>query len=332
MNDHRWYLVQAHGIAVDLFVPPAAADGLRRRCAPWADIVPVTGPTGAPRVVTGAQAGDALSDDYQEQEGDGALRQVRFDQATRTIWVPDEAERWHHLQLLRAVRNLLRWQALEGGWPCLHGGLVELDGAGLLVAGRKRSGKTSTVLTAVGLLGAGFVSNDDVTVRPEDGGWTGVGWPRSVNVRSDAAVTLSAAVPALKQLRENSTHPRMEYTPPDSAHFTVYPEDICRVLGAPARPAVRVTALVLPVFAETPAAELTRLDPDTAEQHLVEHVDRIATDHDHYLSGWFSPLDDDGVRRHAQRLARELPCYRLVHHLDAAEDTAAALGDLARRG
>ncbi|NUP41198.1 MAG: hypothetical protein HOY76_30300 [Streptomyces sp.] len=335
MTERNWYSATSHGYRVGMLLTPAAARLLAERGRPWmrVDRCADAPAPGTPLVVTGpADAARLMTEKYSEQEGDGALREVLLNSAHRAVWVGEQdSPAWHVLQTLRTARNLLRWQALEEGRPCLHGALVEIGGAGIVLAGGKRSGKTSTTLAALGVLGCGFVSNDDVTLVEDAAGsgrWTGVGWPRSVNVRTDALAELARSVPALARLREQSTHPRMEYTKPESASFTVYPEDICRTLAVESRPSAPVKALVLPRFASDVRPALTRLGSDEAAERLYENVDRVATDHDGYLREWFTELDDAAARRHARDLARDIPCYELVQNLATAPESARLLAEL----
>ena len=337
MTELNWYIATGHGYRVRMLLTPAVAHAVSERGSPWIHVEPCAkeAESGIPLVVTGPpEVARLMTEKYSEQEGEGALREVLLNRDHQAVWVPQQdSMAWHELQVLRTARNLLRWQALEDGRPCLHGGLVEIDGAGIVVMGRKRSGKTSTVLAALGIRGCGFVSNDDVTLLEDPGGsgeWTGVGWPRSVNVRTDAAALLAKAIPALGRLREDSTHPRMEYIKPGSPSFTVYPEDICRVLNVQPRPSVSISALVLPRFTQDVRPTLTQLGVSEAAFRLYEHIDRVATDHDGYLREWFSELDDAAAHRHAQHLAHDIPCYELVQNLASAPKSVELLAGIAR--
>ena len=340
MSDTQWYLVTGHGYQVGLLADRAVADAIAERGRPWIRVAPADGPPGsdAPRVLTGPLDGPHAGwERFSEQETNGQLRELLADRATRSVWVPAQhSQPWYALQVLRTIRNLLRWQALAAGCPCLHAGLIEIDGVGILVAGHKRAGKTSTVLAALSVLHCGFVSNDDATLREGDDSaehptrWTGLGWPRSVNIRPDTLSVLAEIAPAIGQLREISTHPRMDYSKADAASFTVYPDDICELLDVQRRPLAPVAAIVLPRFADTSEPVLTRLATDTATEMISQNIDRRATDHDGYLREWFGELDETRARGHAARLAKDLECYELTQSLAAAAVSAELLADLAR--
>jgi hypothetical protein len=328
------YEVEAHGYQVRLHAAPWLVQRLTALASPWLDIRPVPSSAvnlqdGLPLVVA-AEAGCPTGlPSWEASEDDEPLRRLCIDTAAKTIHVVVEDPDWATLQTLRTLRNLLRWRALSSDGVCVHGAMVCIAGRGIAVLGRKKAGKTTTALVLMALHGAGFVSNDDLTLLPTATGWCGVGWPRSVNIRQDAVDRLAGICPELGGLRAASTHPAASA---DAAgeDFSIPPLDLCRALGVTAVAGAPLSAIVLPRFADGAGASLARLDPAVAAELLVENVDSVATDHDEYLLDWFTPSTPQELCKHAENLAATIPCYTLRQDMADMRVGAAVIVDLAR--
>lgn len=330
------FVARAYGQDVALHVPVEVAVQVAWLAEPWIEVRPDSGGGGDRSTVVLAgnppPGADALRQSSAPLEGEPP-RRLLVDDAERCVTVVERDPQWQVLQVLRAVRNLLRWSFLASGKPCLHAGVVDLGGAGVVVVGGKRAGKTSTVLALLGLGGA-FVANDDAGLIDDGGGWLAVGWPRSVNVRTDAHAVL-ATNPRLRRLRalpERSTHPSEAHRPLAGASlpdFTVLPHDLCSLLGVETRARVPVQAIVLPRFADGLEPVLRRLPDGEAAAALVPHVDRVATDHDGILHGWFRARTSAEAEVTAERLAASIPCYRLTQTLGTAAAAAELVMEIA---
>jgi hypothetical protein len=258
----------------------------------------------------------------------------------RVLWVHDGrravalaagSDGWAGQQLLRSVRHLLRWQAYAAGDLLLHGGLVRLDGRGVAFVGGKRSGKTSSILSALLTGAAEFVSNDDLTVgATADVPLSGYGSPRTVNVRTDALLALAATHPRLGALLTGPDHPTNGYAgrhrtdealrDPGGAVLPgsvwVRAAELAAAVGCPLAAECPVDVLVLPSFDDTVGGPaLTRLDRAAAAEALAPHVEREGTKYDPFLAAWFPHTDAARRRALLDRLLDEVPCYRLTQQL-----------------
>lgn len=276
-------------------------------------------------------------------------RQVTISSAyepDRVLWVDDRhravavvggASAWRVQQVLRSVRHLLRWQAYAAGDLLLHGGLVTLGGRGVAFVGGKRSGKTSSILSALLRGGADFVSNDDLAVvEAVGGGLTGYGSPRTVNVRTDSLLALAGAYPPLAGLLSGTSHPtnafegrhrtaeahRAASGPTLPGSLWVRATELAQVAGCALHADGPVDAVVFPGFQDSDAGPvLTRLDSDSAAATLTEHIETQGTKYDPFLADWFPTTD--AVRRQwlVDRLVGELPCYRLTQDMRRLGDS-----------
>ena len=92
--------------------------------------------------------------------------------------------------LIRLSRDALRNLAYDRMYY-LHGAFVVYNDYGICILGKKRSGKTTSVLNILSKgIGTSFISNDDVSIAYENGEWIAYGWPRSLSVRKDSITAL----------------------------------------------------------------------------------------------------------------------------------------------
>ncbi|GAA5084270.1 hypothetical protein HNP84_001988 [Thermocatellispora tengchongensis] len=283
-----------------------------------------------------------LSSDYEPD------RVLWVHDGRRAVWVSSGSPKWRTQQVLRSVRHMLRWQAYQAGDLLLHGGLVSLRGRGVAFVGGKRSGKTSSILSALVHGGAGFVSNDDLAlVESPGGGLTGYGSPRTVNIRTDSLLTLAESNIRLTRLLSSGDHPTNTFA---GKHRTteslattsgdvlpgslwVRPAELAEVTGCVLIDEHAVDALVFPAFdSSATAPALTRLGGETARAMLDEHIELQGTKYDPFLADWFPGTDLARRQRLVDRLVATVRCYRLTQSMGAlAASTAALLDELAAR-
>ncbi|AZD61002.1 hypothetical protein C4K18_3029 [Pseudomonas chlororaphis subsp. aurantiaca] len=164
------YLVERLGILLDPFVsiearePPPACWTLQ-----W---------------VTPALA-DASSE-YQVFSGEGEPRQqVSVDHPTKRICLTCDDETFAPLLVARIVSHLLRIENLAAGHQFMHAAAIATRAGSVILAGDKKSGKTTLAMAMMRRFGVGFISNDNVSVKYESGHWSCQGWPRSLRIRTD---------------------------------------------------------------------------------------------------------------------------------------------------
>ncbi len=278
----------------------------------------------------------ALSSEYEPD------RVLWVDDRRRQVAVVGEPSAWRTQQLLRSVRHMLRWQAYARGDLFLHGGLVRAAGTGIAFLGHKRSGKTSSMLSALLHAGADLVSNDDVVITDPPGGLTGYGSPRSINIRTDSLLALAESVPAIAGLISGSSHPTNGFR---GRHHTldaittgtgaVLPgsvwvrcAELSRATGCRLLPDQRIGAVVLPRFDDAPdGPRLTPLDRDAALRGLLDNVEQTATKYDPFLADWFPDTDRARRERLIERLVDETPFHHLTQDMNRLAEATALMMD-----
>lgn len=348
MSRVRQVVASARGTTVHVSGPAEIIADLARLSSPYITIAAADGPVVAPhvRVRDVPPAGDSWQRVVLESEYEPD-RVLWVDNARRQVTLVSEDGGWTVQQCLRSLRYLLRWQAYERGDLFLHGGLVRAGGAGIAFLGKKRSGKTSSILSALVNGGADFVSNDDIVLTDANGlatALTGYGSPRTVNVRTDVLLELARSAPALSVMLSNMSHPTnaffgrhqtLEAIEGDAGtrlpgSVWVRCVELARVTGRPLLPECPVDMVVLPQFdSAVDGPIITRLSSEEAYHALSEHVEPYATKYDSYLAAWFPQTDVGRRTRLVQRLADHTPCYRLTQDMRRLADGTAALLDAA---
>ncbi|WP_328886477.1 hypothetical protein [Streptomyces sp. NBC_00316] len=344
MSGDRQVVASAYGASVHVSAPAGVIAGLTQLISPYIDVAPADGPVHAPhvRVCDSPPSQDVWRRMVLESEYEPD-RVVWVDDTRRRMALANEDEGWTVQQLLRSVRYLLRWQAYERGDLFLHGGLVRAENTGIAFLGHKRSGKTSSILSALLNGGADFVSNDDLVLTDADGdagALTGYGSPRTVNVRTDALLALARDTPALLSLLSDTSHPTNAFPGRHHTRDAIHSDtgdrlpgsvwvrcaELAHVTGRSLLPESRVDMVVLPGFdSATDGPDMTRLTPQEAYQALSEHVEDNATKYDPYLAAWFPATHADRRTRLLRRLADRTPCYRLTQDMGRLADATSLL-------
>jgi hypothetical protein len=230
-------------------------------------------------------------------------RLVRLVAAPRSRYLPVHAA--------RVVRTLLRLATAEADSVGIfvHAGMFSRGGHGLAILGGKRSGKTSTVLAGVAS-GADFVSNDDLYVHPGAGGLVGVGWPRSVSVRTDTLSALGLRLP------EQTAHPANSLfdTYRDDAKL-LFPFEIADLFGSALVPSAAVVGLVFPRFGTAPEVVLQRLTPAEASSRIKDNLLYPPVKGESLETHFTYPCSGELAER-ADRIAAVVPAYELRQSLE----------------
>jgi hypothetical protein len=349
VNDERSVAVVQSGLEVRLVAPGEVVSDVSRTMRPFVTVRPAGGNPGAVPVVEvhdGQPSGSGWRRVVTPSEYEPD-RVVWADDRHRRIAVVGKPSDWLTLQVVRSIRYLLRWQAYARGDLLLHGGLVEAAGFGIVFAGGKRSGKTSSVLSLLAEGASAFVSNDDITISDTAGGLFGYGSPRTVKVRTDALLALLRSVPALGGLLSGLSHPTNAYA---GRHHTVEAvaigtaktmpgslwvrcAELAAVTGCVLRAEAPVHAVVFPSFdaaVRDPAIRL--LSGDTALAALSANVESQATKYDDYLPAWFPETNRARREQLTTRLLREVPCFALTQRMDDLPRASRALLDAVGAG
>lgn len=98
-------------------------------------------------------------------------------------------DNWRHHIVIRVVRDMYRIYLIQNGGVPLHGGMIEKDGIGIAVLGRKKTGKTTTLLSMMDS-STNFIANDDLIISYYDD-IKGHGSTRTISIRKDTLKYIS---------------------------------------------------------------------------------------------------------------------------------------------
>lgn len=157
------------------------------------------------------------------------------------------------IMLMRVVRELATLQALHRGDLSVHAAALVHHGRAIVIAGARRSGKSSMLLGFLRNGQARYLSNDRVLLDGSAGTPIVYGMPTVANVRADSLAYLpSLAVPAIDAWQRfyltteecASRSPLIE--PTRRALPPMNTTQICRWLGVPAQVSAPLGLLVFP--------------------------------------------------------------------------------------
>jgi hypothetical protein len=232
----------------------------------------------------------------------------------------------------RLVRQAMTAQLLDHEAVYAHAAALVHADHGLLIAGPKGAGKTTTLLSALRLLGGDFVTNDRLLLRPGTGGSVGYAWP--MHLRATASTL--RAVPGMNQFL-----PAEQQNPPTgpampTGKIAIEPAELQVVL-----PNVRILGEVRPTLMLWPYRSDRDLPPEPVPPDEVRDVlvrtqffmhDPVTSTTSH-RNHWLLPPDHDraatALARVADQVARTVPCARIpvTDYPAALADQVAALLD-----
>jgi hypothetical protein len=222
--------------------------------------------------------------------------------------------------LMRAVREWAMHHAFRRGRGFLHAAAVVRDGKALLLAGPKRSGKTS-LLTAIlqARTDVAYLANDRVMVSRLDAGVVCRGMPSIVSVRPGSLEFLPGVEPRLRASACGHTSRSLETTTPVTladGRYALSPAQFRRVVDARPVAEAGLAAIVFPrVRPEEATLSVRPLSAQEATQRLAEAVFGLAA------AGGPSAIFDvagpgnypdlESVLAKAARLANDVPCLEV---------------------
>ncbi|MEC3978924.1 hypothetical protein [Amycolatopsis sp. H20-H5] len=288
--------------------------------------------TGVPVDQAGADALFADADDHDI--GPNLQAQSIGVPGGRAFWIRDHATLVHLDQMLgtitvhagdldaarffavRLVRQAMTAQLLEHDAVYAHTAALVRADRGLLIAGPKGAGKTTTLLSALRLVGGDFVTNDRLLLRRDpDGGTVGYAWP--MHLRATASTL--RAVPGMTRFlpaEQQQNSPAGQSAP--SGKIAIEPGELRTAL-----PDTRILGEVRPTLMLWPYRSASDLPPEPVPPAEVrdilvrtqffmhDPVTRVTSHRNH----WLLPPDQDrtalALTAVADQLARTVPCVRI---------------------
>lgn len=234
----------------------------------------------------------------------------------------------------RLARQAITAQLLENGAVYAHTAALSLGGRGVLIAGHRNRGKTTTLLATLHHLGADYVTNDRLLLRANSE-LIGHVWP----ARLRAGIGTLSALPHLADLVPQSqrlvpaaerwaTRPKVTVEP---WHFARLLSGHAQVLGS-LRPTVLIFPQLDPCRTTVRVEQLARAQ---VHQELL-HTRLFMTDPGRgpssHINHWLWPTpDEETTDRNLTRVVdalAELPCYRIHAGGDPATLAEAVSGVL----
>lgn len=168
---------------------------------------------------------------YIRRYASGETCSFLVDGRHRLIVVDQPPGAWRSLYALRMVRNVLRWELFRRGAIYLHASCVSLGGQGLAFIGPRRSGKSSLMVSALRSGSWEYVTEDDLTLLPmEGGGFAALGWPGSLRVRRSMLSHYPEIAAELQRL-EHPANRLEENLDPEIGMVRVFPEELAHIFG-----------------------------------------------------------------------------------------------------
>ncbi len=246
--------------------------------------------------------------------------------------------------LMRFVRERAMRGALEAGHLLLHAAGFEVDKRAVLMPGRKRSGKTSLLLHALGSAqeasGATgsvgpvrYLANDRVVVQTSGSRPLARGLPTIASLRAEgpglpeetrARIAASGFFPTLT-VGEAAERPRGVVRPWQGTKYTLSPAQLCALAGARATASAPVGAIVFPDVSGKPGRiQIVRLDRRSALRAMHDALFRAGNRVT--VGSLFSGPDrgpvpgrDDRTRQ-VSEIVETVPCYSCTLGLSAFRD------------
>ena len=267
----------------------------------------------------------------------GPDRNLFVDHTTREILISESSRSWRTLQMLRMIRNILRWEAFVTGDLFLHGGLVDMNGIGVAYVGGKKSGKTSSILAALLTEGSRLVSNDDLTIREKNGQLIAYGWPRTINVRRDTIRSLQKVAPGLLDLIPDAKHPANIWPGPHNEgvpnlsdpvrslphSLWIYPAELTKATRSMTTRTSEVKVIIFPQFddsVENPLLE--QISPTEAAELITPHVEERAVKSDPFLRAYYIDTGKESRAAMVEKLLCTASFFRLQQNMSLLQEAA----------
>ncbi|MBC8991780.1 hypothetical protein [Micromonospora chalcea] len=263
---------------------------------------------------------------------------LHADHAARTIGVRCATAEAAGLWAPRLVRQAMTGQLLAEGMVYAHAAAFTCRERGILIAGHRGRGKTTTLLAGLHHLGGDYVTNDRLMLHTNDAGLHGYPWPMPLR----AGIGTLAALPHLRHrvpAGQRALTTDEKWTFPHK--IAIEPDDFADLLQRGGMVASQMTPSVMiwpHLDPRRTGVSVERVGSDEVHQTLLDtrmfmHDPTCGTSA--HINQWLVPGPADEVTvAHLQRTAAALatlPCYRIHAGADPAA-LAAAVGALLDAG
>lgn len=256
----------------------------------------------------------------------------------KKIVIDQEKDSWMKQYVIRSVRNLLRWQLYEKGYFYLHGGIVEIENAGVAYLGKKKSGKTSSILSILAKCNEKYITNDDITLNIDNDIFA-LGWPRAIGVRNDTIEAIDKFTNGFLENSINLKHPRhsdnnVNMIDSDKLATKCFlPIEISRLLNCDIKSKTKLKVIIFPMFVNSiEDISLKHVDKKQALNYLKDNLELKPDKHSDFLADCFDILSTEKLYKKLEILADNIPCYVLkqkFNNLDiGAELVRGLVGEL----
>jgi hypothetical protein len=243
---------------------------------------------------------------------------LNLDPIKKLISVPFDPTIWTSLFIFRLIRNLFRLEyANTAGALFLHGGIVNVDGKGILYLGGKGAGKTSSILGMLSLgNGVSYACNDDAIIKFSKS-VIGIGSARSVSIRRNTLKSLEEIF-SLNPVQEE--HPSNGLSS-EKKYLTLYPKQLSETFGNQLTQETPIDAIVFPSIATEKGFQIKTIPPQETTQKIIQHLDTPIDSRHSFLEHLVDELKPD---IHLKKLL-PIPAFIISHSLNSVKGSANAL-------
>ncbi|MEK5415713.1 MULTISPECIES: hypothetical protein [unclassified Paenibacillus] len=337
MNSYRWMEVGRETIKVYLYVPHSFSGMIIDILTPFYEIVLDRQPAkGFWKLIL-------ASETLEEHERDLTIinvdmsnfhepnRKFHVNSAGRTIYFEEPQEMLWKVQIaIRLVRDITRNEYLQLDMYYFHSAMVEYLDKGICIMGGKKSGKTSTVLTLLSSGVAGFISNDDLSIRIEDGRVIGYGWPRSIAVRND---TLEA-IETMRNIRigrEELNHPNNKIPVREDSTF-FYPKQLASIFKGRMKKKHKVDYVIFTQFMNEGKPRITELKDAAALELLSANYEHNINKYFKEFQIFFDQPDQKELEIVLKHIVKQAKCYELHQNFNMLDESRRLIDEVILNG
>lgn len=245
--------------------------------------------------------------------------------ASRVRIIAANMGRTPRLALMRVVRELATVHSLCRGHVHVHGSAVAYRGRAFVLAGVKRSGKTSLLMHATQQRVARFISNDRVFLNCHDGSTFVRAMPTIFKIRPESLSLIPRfarryrSLPyhfsdSLAESADLMNARRRELFQISAPRPRLNTTQFCDLMNVPATGVSPLGAIVFPRITHTSDTVIERLPPHVAARRLFEESMLKPSDQQRTAAAFRRPgeasvVTDAVTRDMCERIASQVPCY-----------------------